>query len=59
MERLSEPIILAADKLANAVLVTFEDGKGAIYSASLLYATLPQAQHVVDDLGGETDTEQY
>jgi hypothetical protein len=59
MERPSEPYILAADKLANSLLITFEDGKCAVFSASLLYATLPLAQKVENDLGYENDVEQY
>jgi hypothetical protein len=55
MERLSEPKIVGVDKLPNGILVTFEDEKLAIFSAALLYATLPMAQRVVpdDDLASE------
>jgi hypothetical protein len=49
MERLSEPVIVCVDTLENAILVTFEDGKLAVFLAALLYATLPLAQHVQDD----------
>jgi hypothetical protein len=55
MERPSEPNILSVDTLPNAILVTFKDGKLAIFSAALLYAMLPHAQDVVDDLEPETD----
>jgi hypothetical protein len=50
MERLSEPMIACVDTLENAILVTFEDGRLAVFSAALLYATLPLAQQVEDDL---------
>jgi hypothetical protein len=48
MERLSEPVIACVDTMENAILVTFEDGKLGIFSAALLYATLPLAQVVVE-----------
>jgi hypothetical protein len=44
--------VIAAERLEEGVVITFEDGRCAIYSASLLYETLPQAQAVepeVDD----------
>jgi hypothetical protein len=49
MNRPLEPKIVALDELANAILVTFEDGESAIYSAALLYGMLPQAQQVTPD----------
>jgi hypothetical protein len=54
MERLSEPVIACVDTMPNAILVTFQDGKCAVFSASLLYATLSQAQMVKDDLEPDT-----
>jgi hypothetical protein len=50
MERLSEPVIACVDTMPNAILVTFLDGKLGIFSAALLYAKLPLAQVVVDDI---------
>jgi hypothetical protein len=58
MERLSGPNIASVDTLPNAILVAFGDGECAIYSASLLFATLPMAQKVENDIGDEYDTEQ-
>jgi hypothetical protein len=55
MERLSEPRIRCVDKLPNAVFIMFGDGKCAIYSASLLYEMLPQAQQVAQDDELESD----
>ena len=45
----TDPRILSTEKYENAVLVTFEDGRCALYSASLLHATLPQAEQLWDD----------
>jgi hypothetical protein len=55
MERLSDPSILCVDKLPNAVFVMFKDGRFAIFPAALLYATLPQAQHLHPEDELETD----
>jgi hypothetical protein len=55
MEGLSDPSILCVDKLPNAVFVMFKDGKCAIFPAALLYATLPQAQHLNPDEELEED----
>jgi hypothetical protein len=49
MENHSDPRIVGADRLAGGVVITFDDGKAALYPASLLYATLPQAQQIADD----------
>ena len=46
MDTHSDPRILSTEKYENAVLVTFEDGQCALYSASLLHATLPQAEQL-------------
>jgi len=34
--------------LADGVIITFDDGKHAIYPASLLYATLPRTEATND-----------
>jgi hypothetical protein len=50
--------ILTAEKIHDAVFVEFDDGKFALYPASLLYASLPHADAVnLDDTenGGELD----
>jgi hypothetical protein len=54
MDRSSEPNIASVDKLPNGILVTFEEGKLAIFSAALLYVMLPHAQQVEDDLQPES-----
>ncbi len=43
------PHLLAAERLNGGVIITFDDGKCAVYSASLLYATLDQAIVVEDE----------
>ncbi len=54
MEAHSEPRILSADRLDNSVLIAFDDGRCAVYSAALLYATLSQADEVsADDIMNE------
>lgn len=55
MERRLNPHILSVDTLPNAVFVMFKDGECAIFPAALLYATLPQAQHVDLDEEPEAD----
>ncbi|AXC16075.1 hypothetical protein ACPOL_6867 (plasmid) [Acidisarcina polymorpha] len=42
------PLVIEAQRLDGGVIVTFDDGRCAVYSAILLYATLPQAQEVLE-----------
>jgi hypothetical protein len=44
MKSVPVPRIVEAERLENGVIITFEDGKHALYPASLLYATLPRAE---------------
>jgi len=44
------PRIIEALRLKDGVLITFEDGKTAIYSAALLYAVFPKAHELNEDL---------
>jgi hypothetical protein len=44
MEKSPNPRIISSDRLDNAIVVSFDDGKTALYSATLLYATLSQAR---------------
>lgn len=48
MENSHIPKIISADRLEGGVIVSFEDGRCAIYSAALMYATLSQAREVTD-----------
>jgi hypothetical protein len=41
--------ITFSDRMDNGIVVGFDDGKTAYYSAALLHATLPQAQMMPSD----------
>lgn len=49
MDIQTAPRILSAEKLANAVMVTFDDGICAVFSAALLYDSLTQADSVLNE----------
>jgi hypothetical protein len=53
METRSQPRIVSAERLADGVVVTFDDGRCAVYSVSLLYTTLPQAEEVPEPMDEE------
>jgi hypothetical protein len=54
MKTLSVPRVVSAERLEKGVIITFDDGKCALYSASLLHATFPQAEQVSEkDFGDE------
>ena len=38
--------VISAERLQGSVLIMFDDGQSAVYSASLLYAHLGQAEQV-------------
>jgi hypothetical protein len=40
------PRIIEAERMEDGVIITFDDGKCAVYSTSLLHDTLPQAEAV-------------
>jgi hypothetical protein len=44
VEKRPDPRIIKSDRLDNAIVVAFDDGKTALYSAALLYVTLSQAR---------------
>ena len=46
------PRIVFSDRLEKGIVVGFEDGKTAFYSAALLYDTLPEAQAMPSDCEG-------
>jgi hypothetical protein len=48
--------VRSAELFRNGVIVTFDNGKSALFSADLLYASLPQAQDLSDqmDQSGES-----
>ena len=41
-----EPRIKSADVLTNGILISFDDGKCALYSTELLRAALPDATEI-------------
>jgi hypothetical protein len=49
METYPIPRVVFAERLDGGVVVTFEDGKCALYSAALLYLQLDQAQILLDE----------
>jgi hypothetical protein len=48
MEPTPVPRVVYAERLNGGVIITFDDGKCAVYSASLLHVILPQAEEVND-----------
>jgi len=47
MKSASRPHLIDAERLQDGVIITFDDGKSAVFSASLLYKTLPKAYEIV------------
>ena len=43
------PRIIEALRLRDGVLITFVDGKCALYTAALLYAMFPNADELIQD----------
>jgi hypothetical protein len=43
------PRITFSDRMDNGIVVAFDDGKTAYYSAALLHTTLPQAKMMASD----------
>jgi hypothetical protein len=48
MKSRSEPRIINVDRLDNGVVVSFEDGKSALYPASLLLEMFDKAEDMKD-----------
>ena len=46
MDTYTSPCIIVADRVKSGVVIEFDDGKGAFYSASLLRAVLAQAEEI-------------
>ena len=44
VEKDPDPRIIKSDRFDNAIVVAFDDGNTALYSAALLYAALSQAR---------------
>ncbi len=43
-----DPRIVYAERMADSIIVGFDDGRCALYSAALLHATLSQAEEVTE-----------
>jgi hypothetical protein len=43
------PRILEALRMRDGVIITFEDGKCALYAAALLYAMFPNSDELIQD----------
>jgi hypothetical protein len=53
MDARPEPRIVSCDRMDGGIVVSFDDGKTALYSAVLLHATLPQARAMPLDSGAD------
>jgi hypothetical protein len=42
----SNPRVISADRIDGGLIITFDDGRCAVYSASLLFDTFAQAEEV-------------
>jgi hypothetical protein len=47
------PRIIEALRLRDGVVITFEDGKWALYTAALLYAMFPNADELIQDMNDQ------
>ncbi len=50
---MAEPKIVSAEKASSGLIIVFDDGKTAVYSASVLYEWLAQLKGVIDGPGPE------
>jgi hypothetical protein len=48
MESPGSPRILWAERMENAVIIGFDNGRSAVYSSRLLHAIFAQAQEITD-----------
>lgn len=46
MEPSQQPRIVFAERLHNAVIIVFDNGRTGVYSAALLYATFSSAEDI-------------
>jgi hypothetical protein len=49
MDTNADIVVDSADRLDNGVVVNFNDGKSAFFSATLLYSLMPQAEMMPSD----------
>lgn len=50
---MTDPRILSAEKTSTGLIIVFDDGKTALYSASALYGLLPHLEGVINGPGPE------
>jgi len=50
------PRIVEAERMEDGVIITFDDGKCAVYPASLLYDVLPEAEAANDPVPTKKQT---
>ena len=55
MEQAKTLRVVAADRTDGSVVITFSDGRCGLYSADLLYTTLPKARELQEPLDGLED----
>jgi len=55
MDDPNTPRIVEALRLRDGVLITFQDGKRAIYSAALLYDVFPKADEGIEEESDDQD----
>ena len=49
MEPNPDAVVLAAERVGQRVVITFDDGKAAVFSAPTLYAAIAIADEVMDE----------
>ena len=49
MESFLHPRIVSVERLEDSAVVTFENGRSALYSASLLYNMISQANEIASE----------
>jgi hypothetical protein len=47
------PRIVEALRIKDGVIITFEDGKCALYTAAVLYAVFPNADELIQDMSDQ------
>ena len=47
------PRIIEALRMRDGVIITFADGKSALYTAALLYAMFPNADELIQDMSDQ------
>jgi hypothetical protein len=56
MSATTSPQVQYAELLQGGVVITFSDGKSALFPAELLYTSLPQAKRLPEDTDEDHDS---